>query len=400
MISAGDIYDVLSALVPLYGAMILAYGSVRWWKIFTPDQCSGINSFVAAIAVPFLSFHFISGNDPYAMNFRFLAADSLQKLVILFILFLVNYTRFGNLDWSISFFSLSTLPNTLVMGIPLLRAMYGDFSADLMVQIVVLQVVIWYTILLFLYEYRGAKALISEQFPPDIIGSIASVEVESDIVSLSSREGLQANAEMQRNGSLRMVVRRSDSSSRSMASQGLTSLNSLALRDSDLLQMEIYSHPSSREATPRSLGFKGPNFYRMSSGKVTDIRTVYDHLNGHARSGKFKGAGMTSSDFINRGMKSASYPRPIPTVSGLATDSEKDDSCNNELHMFVWNTTSATALEGDLRHAVRTSSITSKDNKFLNSALHRKTSDLGGTSLFACGRGYACVHAHVFMSLP
>ncbi|KAK2994049.1 hypothetical protein RJ640_012319 [Escallonia rubra] len=44
--------------------MILAYGSVRWWKIFSPDQCSGINRFVAIFAVPLLSFHFISTNNP------------------------------------------------------------------------------------------------------------------------------------------------------------------------------------------------------------------------------------------------------------------------------------------------------------------------------------------------
>ncbi|KAI7732775.1 hypothetical protein M8C21_013535 [Ambrosia artemisiifolia] len=74
----------MSAMVPLYVAMILAYGSVRWWKIFTPDQCSGINRFVAIFAVPLLSFHFISMNDPYAMNFRFIAADTLQKIIMLF----------------------------------------------------------------------------------------------------------------------------------------------------------------------------------------------------------------------------------------------------------------------------------------------------------------------------
>ncbi|CBI26908.3 unnamed protein product, partial [Vitis vinifera] len=70
MISWNDLYVVLTAVIPLYVAMILAYGSVRWWKIFSPDQCSGINRFVAIFAVPLLSFHFISQNNPYAMNFR------------------------------------------------------------------------------------------------------------------------------------------------------------------------------------------------------------------------------------------------------------------------------------------------------------------------------------------
>ncbi|KAL5221024.1 hypothetical protein ABZP36_025737 [Zizania latifolia] len=83
MISGHDFYTVMAAVVPLYVAMFLAYGSVRWWGIFTPDQCSGINRFVAIFAVPLLSFHFISTNNPYAMNLRFLAADTLQKLLVL-----------------------------------------------------------------------------------------------------------------------------------------------------------------------------------------------------------------------------------------------------------------------------------------------------------------------------
>ncbi|GER52036.1 auxin efflux carrier family protein [Striga asiatica] len=189
MITGKDIYDVLAAITPLYVAMILAYGSVRWWKIFTPDQCSGINRFVAVFAVPLLGFHFISTNDIYAMNYHFIAADSLQKVVILSALLLWHsLSKNGSLDWTITLFSLSTLPNTLVMGIPLLRAMYGDFSANLMVQIVVMQSVVWYTLMLFMFEYRGARALISDQFPGGAAASIASFRVDPDVVSLNGRE--------------------------------------------------------------------------------------------------------------------------------------------------------------------------------------------------------------------
>ncbi|CAI0380598.1 unnamed protein product [Linum tenue] len=175
MISGADFYHVMTAMVPLYVAMFLAYCSVKWWKIFSPEQCSGINRFVALFAVPLLSFHFISSNDPYAMNFHFIAADSLQKMIILVALALwSNLTRRGSLEWTITLFSLSTLPNTLVMGIPLLKGMYGDASGTLMVQIVVLQCIIWYTLMLFMFEYRGAKLLISDQFP-DTAGLIWSL---------------------------------------------------------------------------------------------------------------------------------------------------------------------------------------------------------------------------------
>lgn len=144
MITAEDFYKVMCAMVPLYFAMLTAYGSVKWWRIFTPQQCSGINRFVAVFAVPVLSFHFIAQNNPYQMDTKFLLADTVSKIFVLVLLSIWAFF-FGSLDWLITLFSLSTLPNTLVMGIPLLQAMYGDFTTPVMVQLVVLQCIIWYT---------------------------------------------------------------------------------------------------------------------------------------------------------------------------------------------------------------------------------------------------------------
>ncbi|XP_021866423.2 auxin efflux carrier component 2 isoform X2 [Spinacia oleracea] len=276
MITGKDIYDVFAAIIPLYVAMILAYGSVRWWKIFTPDQCSGINRFVAVFAVPLLSFHFISTNDIYKMNYHFIAADCLQKVVILSALSLwLLITKKGNLEWMITLFSLSTLPNTLVMGIPLLKAMYGDFSGNLMVQIVVLQSIIWYTLMLFLFEYRGAKLLIAEQFP-ETAASITSFRVESDVVSLNGREPIQADAEIGDDGKLHVVVRRSTASSMVSGSHynksHLHSLTSMTPRASNLTGVEIYSIQSSREPTPRASSFNQTDFYAMFASKAASPR--------------------------------------------------------------------------------------------------------------------------------
>lgn len=138
-------YNVMCAMVPLYFAMLVAYASVKWCKMFTPQQCSGVNRFVAVFAIPVLSFHFISINNPYEMDAKFIIADTLSKLLVLFFLFLwAIFFASGSLDWLITLFSLATLPNTLVMGIPLLQAMYGQFTQGLMVQLVVLQCIIWY----------------------------------------------------------------------------------------------------------------------------------------------------------------------------------------------------------------------------------------------------------------
>uniref|UniRef100_M8D6X2 Auxin efflux carrier component n=1 Tax=Aegilops tauschii TaxID=37682 RepID=M8D6X2_AEGTA len=281
MITAADLYHVLTAVVPLYVAMTLAYGSVRWWRIFTPDQCSGINRFVALFAVPLLSFHFISSNDPFAMNLRSPAADTLQKLAVLALLGLWCRLGNGSLDWLITLFSLSTLPNTLVMGIPLLRGMYGPASAGtLMVQIVVLQCIIWYTLMLFLFEYRGAKMLVMEQFP-DTAADIVSFRVDSDVVSLAAGGGadLQAEAEVGEDGRMRVTVRKSTSSRSEAAcshSHSHSHSQSMQPRVSNLSGVEIYSLQSSRNPTPRGSSFNHAEFFNIPlpqalAGKRKDL---------------------------------------------------------------------------------------------------------------------------------
>lgn len=118
MITWKDLYTVISVVVPLYVTMFFAYGSVKWWKVFSPEQCAGINKFVAVFAVPLLSFEFISRINPYKLNFTFIAADVVSKAMALLVLGLwAKWSHRGSLDWVITLFSLSTLPNTLVMGI-------------------------------------------------------------------------------------------------------------------------------------------------------------------------------------------------------------------------------------------------------------------------------------------
>ncbi|KAL6539047.1 Peptidyl-prolyl cis-trans isomerase pin4 [Orobanche minor] len=367
MISLHDLYLVLTAVVPLYVAMILAYGSVRWWKIFTPDQCSGINRFVAVFAVPLLSFHFISKNDIYAMNFRFLAADTLQKLIMLFVLGLwANLTRNGSLEWSITIFSLSTLPNTLVMGIPLLIAMYGDYSGSLMVQVVVLQCIIWYTLLLFLFEYRGAKMLIMEQFP-ETAASVVSFRVEPDVVSLDGQDFLETDAQIGDDGKLHVTVRKSNASRRSFT--GITP------RPSNLTGAEIYSLSSSRNPTPRGSNFNHSDFYsmmgmgrlsnfgnsdtgRLSNFNVAEMYSVQSSRGPTPRPSNFEENpspkfGCHPPPQAVPVPVPAPYPPPNPEIASLvpktAKIQQRGKASNNhdakELQMFVWSSSASPESE-------------------------------------------------------
>ncbi|KAM6596480.1 hypothetical protein CsatA_007004 [Cannabis sativa] len=79
MIKWEDVYKVVEATAPLYVALILGYGSVKWWKIFTPDQCGAINRFVCFFTLPLYTFDFTAHVDPFKWNYRFIAADAISK---------------------------------------------------------------------------------------------------------------------------------------------------------------------------------------------------------------------------------------------------------------------------------------------------------------------------------
>lgn len=154
MIDLGDVYKVVVAMTPLYLALGLGYASVKWWRMFKPDQCDAINRFNCYFIIPFFTFHFTAGVDPYAMNFRFLAGDVVAKSICGVALALwANLGKKGKFSWSITSFSLSSLNNTLVVGVPLLKAMYGAAGVDLVVQSSVIQSLIWFPVLLFMLEF-------------------------------------------------------------------------------------------------------------------------------------------------------------------------------------------------------------------------------------------------------
>nr|CAB3462093.1 unnamed protein product [Digitaria exilis] len=163
MIGWGDVYKVVSAMVPLYFALALGYASVRWWKLFTADQCDAVNRLVAYFAVPFFAFDFATRIDPYALSFRVLAADALSKLAIG--LALAAWTtavpapgaaKDKAMSWCITAFSQVALNNTLIVGVPLLDAMYGKWARDLVLQFSVLQIIVYLPALLLAFETRRA----------------------------------------------------------------------------------------------------------------------------------------------------------------------------------------------------------------------------------------------------
>ncbi|RWW33890.1 hypothetical protein GW17_00001369, partial [Ensete ventricosum] len=179
MISWGDIYKVVAAMAPLYVALGLGYGSVRWWRIITPEQCEAINRLVSCITLPLFTFEFTLHIDPFAMNYRFIAADAVSKVIIAVLLAAwPKCSSKGSYCWSVTSFSLSTLTNSLVVGVPLVSAMYGRWAQDLVVQLSVVQAIVWLTLLLFVFELRkaGCGLFSMAAAPSSAGGALASVE--------------------------------------------------------------------------------------------------------------------------------------------------------------------------------------------------------------------------------
>ncbi|MCO5593390.1 hypothetical protein L7F22_047403 [Adiantum nelumboides] len=361
MIHIKDFYNVMSAMVPLYAAMIVAYGSVRWWKIFTPVQCAGVNRFVAVFAVPLLSFHFISTNDPYKMDGLFILADTISKIAVLVLLAIwTKFSRNGSLDWMITLFALATLPNTLVMGIPLLAAMYGEFYGGLMVQLVVLQCIIWYTLMLFLFEYRAARLLVMEQFP-ETAASIISFKVDSDVMSLDGREPLQTQADIGEDGKIRVTIRRSTSSRsqalnpftsprRSLGLGSMPSSKAITPRPSNLTGAEIYSVYSSRNNTPREYGINNPDLHslmstravspRQSNFTTSDIYSVQSSRGPTPRASNFNEDNYREVNVPSRAVNSPRFPPHGPyghLRSQLSNGVQNYDQHNMTAHGYANN---------------------------------------------------------------
>ncbi|KAK3140429.1 hypothetical protein QOZ80_5AG0400880 [Eleusine coracana subsp. coracana] len=167
MISWGDVYKVGAAMVPLYVPLLLGFWSVRRWHIFTPEQCEAVNRLVAFFAVPFFTFGFTVHTDPFHANYRAIAADVVSKVIIVAgIGAWACFTGRGHdaaVSWSITSFSLSTLTSSLVVGVPMAQAMYGDWAQQLVVQLSVFQAIVWLTLLLFALEARKAAITGTQQ---------------------------------------------------------------------------------------------------------------------------------------------------------------------------------------------------------------------------------------------
>ncbi|OWM86132.1 auxin efflux carrier component 5-like [Punica granatum] len=223
MIGFEDISKVVVGMVPLYVALLLGYGSVRWWRLFTPEQCDGINRFICLFIFPLFSFDFTANVDPFLMNYRLIAADAVSKVITImgFALWWA-WARFGaggprpsgSLNSCVTGFSLSTLTNLLVVGVPAMSPMYGPLGMDLVIQLSVVQSLVWFPLLLMFLEFRKTRMESLQMASSGGVGanSTSSDDHRHDQTNERDIEGT-GNLEAD-NMNPNVIAERSDSSSR------------------------------------------------------------------------------------------------------------------------------------------------------------------------------------------
>ncbi|KAI4364616.1 hypothetical protein MLD38_020683 [Melastoma candidum] len=217
MIGLVQVYGVVVSVAPLYVALFLGYASVKWWSLFTKDHCHGINRFICLFVFPAFTFDFTSRIDPFSMAYSLIAADALSKVVTLLAVGAWGKLRRradDGISCGVTAFSLCTLTNVLVVGVPMMRAMYGQMGEDFVVQLSVVQNIVWYPLVLLFLEYRkstmtvsiieadqavpqgtvsSARTSVNEALPPSFepegTGAVVVLDVDAGSGEMGSRNG-------------------------------------------------------------------------------------------------------------------------------------------------------------------------------------------------------------------
>lgn len=115
---------------------------------------------------PFFGFDLTGRPGSFAASYRVLAADvACKALVVLALAGWAAASRWSSGKrgggscsylWCITGFSLAALNNALLMGFPLLDAMYGAWAHDIAVQMSMMQIVVWFPLMLVVFEARQA----------------------------------------------------------------------------------------------------------------------------------------------------------------------------------------------------------------------------------------------------
>lgn len=134
-------FNIIQVLVPLYFVVLLGWiaGRTKSADEFMLDR---LNAFNAKFALPGLLFRNIASSNLYDADFSIVAADILYKVIIGFVLAiwakLASAKGEAAENWIVAH-SVMSLPNYVVIGIPVLSALYTPATAKLFMGLLLME---------------------------------------------------------------------------------------------------------------------------------------------------------------------------------------------------------------------------------------------------------------------
>ncbi|KAL2621586.1 hypothetical protein R1flu_001791 [Riccia fluitans] len=147
------VISLMNAIVPLYISIALGYSLSKLKVVTYKTHYAGIVTFCFKITLPALFFRLVATNNPYALNLQLIGADTLSKVIVLLVLSLGCYWRptAQGVAWVYAYFNLATFSNTVLVGIPLVTALYPGTEKDL-TALIVMQALLWFPVCIFILE--------------------------------------------------------------------------------------------------------------------------------------------------------------------------------------------------------------------------------------------------------
>eukprot|EP00128_Syssomonas_multiformis_P006427 Colp12_sorted_trinity150504_noHs@31653 len=139
---AGDMYQIASAVVPLYGTLFIGWLASRF-RVLDKVAFGGLNRFIVVFCLPAIIFRVLARANLYAADMRIFAVQTIYVVLCVMLLGIWALSRRNKggdtFGYFISFLSISSFPNSLIIGVPILNAMYGTKAEIVMILIVVYQ---------------------------------------------------------------------------------------------------------------------------------------------------------------------------------------------------------------------------------------------------------------------
>lgn len=128
-------------------------------EIFRLPHVDGMMKYIFWVGLPALVFRRLALSDPGALDLRLLGSDALSKLMpfallLLWRRFFSKSGRIESFEWVITFFMLSTLPNTVLIGDAVLNPLFGEEIEKETTSIIFAQCLYWYNVCIVLFEIR------------------------------------------------------------------------------------------------------------------------------------------------------------------------------------------------------------------------------------------------------